>query len=78
MLVKSLTYYDWKGKLSNGYYETNRKRERLRKIYKEKLRQAAADTPDAYLHELAAMFDCTPQAVFYMLIKLNITLKKRA
>ena len=60
------------------YYETNQKRERSRKIDKEKLRQAVADTPDAYLHELAALFNCTPQAVFYMLIKLNITLKKRS
>lgn len=75
--IPPVTYYDWKEKLSNGYYETNTKRERSRKINREKLKQAVADTPDAYLHELAALFDCTPQAVFYMLIKLNITLKKR-
>ena len=76
--IPPITYYDWKEKLSNGYYETKLKRERSRKIDKEKLRQAVADKPDAYLHELAAQFGCTPQAVFYMLIKLNITLKKRA
>jgi transposase len=76
--IPPITYYDWKEKLSNGYYETKQKRERSRKINKEKLRQAVADTPDAYLYELAALFDCTPQAVFYMLIKLDITLKKRA
>ena len=75
--IPPITYYNWKEKISNGYYETEQKRERSRKIDKEKLRQAVADTPDAYLHELATMFDCTPQAVFYMLIKLNITLKKR-
>jgi len=75
--IPPITYYDWKEKLSNGYYETKPKRERSRKIDREKLRQAVADTPDAYLHELAAQFDCTPQAVFYMLIKLKITLKKR-
>ena len=75
--IPPITYYDWKEKLSSGYYETQPKRERTRKIDKEKLRQAVADTPDAYLHELAALFGCTPQAVFYMRIKLNITLKKR-
>jgi len=76
--IPPITYYDWKEKFSNGYYETKPKRERSRKIDKEKLKQAVADTPDAYLYELAALFDCTPQAVFYMLIKLDITLKKRA
>jgi len=75
--IPPITYYDWKEKLSTGYYETKPKVERSRKIDKEKLRQAVADNPDAYLHELAAMFGCTPQAVFYMLIKLKITLKKR-
>jgi len=71
------TYYLWEEKLANGYYETKPKRERLRKIDKEKLKQAVAEKPDAYLHELAQQFSCTSQAVFYMLRKLNITLKKR-
>jgi len=75
--IPPITYYDWQEKLSNEYYETKPTRERSRKIDKEKLRQAVADTPDAYLHALAALFDCTPQAVFYMLIKRNSTLKKR-
>ena len=46
------------------------------KIDREKLRQAVAEKPDAYLRELAKQFDCTAQAVFYMLGKLGITLKK--
>ena len=75
--IPPITYYDWKEKLSSGYYQARPKRERLRKIDREKLRQAVADAPDAYLHELAALFGCTPQAVFYMLAKLKITLKKR-
>jgi hypothetical protein len=33
--------------------------------------------PNAYLYELAALFDCSTQAIFYMLKKMNITLKKR-
>jgi len=52
------------------------KRTRKRKIDREKLRQAVAEKPDAYLRELAEQFACTEQAVFYMLRNLGITLKK--
>ena len=52
------------------------KRTRKRKIDREKLRQAVAEKPDAYLRELAEQFACTEQAVFYMLRKLDITLKE--
>jgi transposase len=72
------TYCLWKRKLETGYCEIKKpKQERRRKIDKEPLRKAAADKPDAHLHELAVLFDCAPQAIFYMLAKLNITLKKR-
>jgi transposase len=74
--ISSATYYDWKKKLGNGYYDIKIKRERQRKIDKEKLKQAVAEKPDAYLYELAEQFNCTPQAVFYMLRKLHVTLKK--
>jgi transposase-like protein len=70
------TYYDWKQKFAEGYYDRKVKRQRKRKIDREKLRQAVAERPDAYLRELAKQFDCTAQAVFYMLGKLGITLKK--
>jgi hypothetical protein len=70
------TYYQWKEKLENGYYGIKIKRERSRKIDREKLKQAVAENPGAYLHELAQPFGCTPQAVFSMLAKLEITLKK--
>jgi len=62
--------------LPRGYYDRKVKRQRNRKIDREKLRQAVAEKPDAYLRELAKQFDCTAQAVFYMLRKLGITLKK--
>jgi len=71
------TYYDWQEKLESGYYETNIKRERSRKIDREKLKEAIEKNPDAYLYELAEPFGCTPQAIFYMLESMNITLKKR-
>jgi transposase len=71
------TYYQWKRKLENGYYEQDIVRERRRKIDKKELQQALAEKPDAYLRELAERFNCTETAVFYALEKLNITRKKR-
>ena len=75
--IPPATYYDWKEKLKNGYYDTKRTVARSRKIDRQKLKQAVEEKPDAYLHELAEPFGCTPQAVFYMLEKLQITYKKR-
>jgi len=74
--ISAETYYQWKEKLENGYDGTKVFRERNRKIDKEKLKKAVEENPDAYLHELAGLFDCSPQAVFLMLEKLNITRKK--
>ena len=72
------TFYQWVNKLESGYYDMEKpKQERNRKINKEMLKKAVAETPDAFLYELAARFNCSPQAVFSMLQKLNITLKKR-
>jgi len=72
------TFYQWKERLENGYYQAPKvRKERSRKIDKEKLRQAVQENPDFYLYELAEPFGCTPQAVFYMLQNLHITLKKR-
>ena len=62
--------------MKRGYYEIKIKRERSRKIDREKLKQAVAENHGAYLYELAQPFGCTPQAVFSMLGKLKITLKK--
>ena len=75
--IPSETYYDWKEKLGNGYYQTKVKQERKRKIDKEALKRAVAEKPDAYLKELAEPFNCTAAAVFYALENLNMTRKKR-
>ena len=75
--IPNQTYCLWKMNLASGYYETKGKQERKRKIDKEQLKQAAADRPDAYLHELAAPFDCTGQAVSSALKNMRITRKKR-
>jgi transposase len=70
------TYYLWKEKLENGYNGVKVFRGRERKIDKEELKRAVQEKPDAYLYELAAQFNCTPQAVFLMLERLKITRKK--
>lgn len=50
---------------------------RKRKIDLELLKQEVERNPDAYLKELAVLFNCTPQAIFYALKKLRITYKKK-
>lgn len=70
------TYYIWKEKLKNGYTGEKIFRERRRKIDKELLKQTIAENPDLFLYELAEMFGCSVQAVFYALEKLDITRKK--
>ena len=75
--IPSETYYDWKKKLEDGYYDVEIKRERRRKIDKDVLRQAVALNPDAHPNEPAGQFGRTGTAVFYALEKLNITRKKR-
>ena len=76
--IPNQTYYLWKRNLESGYYQSKGKTERKRKIDKEHLAQAVAERPDAYLKELADLFDCTGQAVSSALKKMGITLKKRA
>ena len=76
--IPNQSYYSWKRKrnLQSGYYEAKGKQERKRKIDKERLKQAVADRPDAYLHEPATPFDCSGQAVCAALKNMGITLKK--
>ena len=75
--ILNQTYYLWKEKLESGYYATKGKQKRKRKIDKEKLAQAVADKPDAYLHELADLFGCSGQAVSSALKNIGMTRKKR-
>jgi hypothetical protein len=76
--IPAETFYQWENRLASGYYDVERpKQERNRKIDKELLKKAVIENPYAFLDELAVLFSCTPQAVFSMLQKLNITIKKR-
>ena len=76
--IKSKTYYDWKKLLKeSGSLKFRNAKTRRRKIDKDKLRQAVEEKSDAYLSELAELFDCSEQAIFYALKKMKITYKKR-
>ena len=70
------TYYEWEKEYDAGFPEKP-KRTCEKKINKEALRQAVEERPDSELSELAEPFNCTPQAVFYALERMGITLKKR-
>ena len=61
------------GGLKPQYRET-----RSSKIDMEKLKQALERKPDAYLSELAALFGCSDQAIFYALKRLKVTVKKNS
>ena len=77
--IPSVTYYDWKEKLENGFaFGTKAKGERRRKIDKAALEQAVAMNPDAFLRELAEQFNCTPVAIHYALENMAITRKKNS
>jgi transposase len=75
--VTRQTYYNWlKLEEETGSLKKRNADSRNRKIDAQKLKQAVEEKPDAYLSELAELFGCTPQAVFYALKKLKITYKK--
>ena len=75
--IPNQSYYTWKKNLQSGYYESKGKQQRKRKTDKGTLKQEAAKRPDAYLYELADLFDCSGQAVSLALKNMGITLKKR-
>jgi transposase len=75
--ITSQTYYNWLNlKENTGTLEVRKVKHRIRKIDLEKLEQVVKEQPDAYLSEIAATFNCTPQAVFYALKRNKITYKK--
>jgi transposase len=75
--ISSATYYDWSKKLQSDFeFGVKAKLQRNRKIDKAALKQAVAQNPDAFLKEYAEQFNCTPSAVYYALVNLNITRKK--
>lgn len=75
--IPAETYYRWANEYDNGFKKPDAPRTRSRKIDRELLKQAIEEKPDSYLRELAELFDCSPTAIYYMLEKMDITLKKR-
>lgn len=70
------TFYEWEKEYDAGFPDKP-KRTYEKKINKEALKRAISERPDSELAELAEAFACTPQAVFYALKRMGITLKKR-
>jgi transposase len=70
------TYYEWEKEYDAGFPE-KQKRTCKKKIDKNVLQQMVMERPDSELAELAEPFNCTPQAIFYALKRMKITLKKR-
>ena len=63
--IRPATLLRWRKKLEEtGSLEPQYRKTRKRKIDLGKLQQAVEEKPDAYLSELAKLFDCTEQAVF--------------
>jgi transposase len=71
--------YEWlRHKEKTGSLKASYPARRTRKIDLDKLKQAVERKHDAYLYELAKQFNCTEQAIFYALKKINVTLKKNS
>lgn len=70
------TFYEWEKEYDAGFPE-KQKRTYKKRIDKEMLKQAVEEHPDSELSELANLFSCTPQAVFYALKRMKITRKKK-
>jgi transposase len=78
--ISSSTYYKWvKYKEEFGSYVPPKKGKQTRKgkIDPDKLVSAYEEKPDAYLREIALLFDCSAEAVRKRLKTLKLTLKKR-
>ena len=72
------TIRKWEKQLrEEGNFNRRPIKRRFRKIDPQKLKDYVAENPDAYLREIAANFDCWPNAVRKALHRLKITRKKR-
>jgi transposase len=66
------------GDIKAQHHRSGRKKV-ITDAHRERLRQMVADQPDITLEELrdAIGLDCTVQAIFYALKRMDLTLKKR-
>ena len=76
--VSVTTIYNWENQLKKeGNLKKHPVKRSFRKIDPEKLKEYVQAKPDAYLREIAVIFDCSSTAIRKSLKKLNITRKKR-
>ncbi len=78
--ISSSTYYEWVSyKETTGHYAPPKmvKSTRKRKIDPIALAKAVEEKPDAFLRELALLFDCSINAIHKRLKEQKITYKKR-
>lgn len=77
--VSPSTIKEWlKQYRESGHLEKKELKRRHKKIDPEKLKEYVANTPDAYLQEIADEFGCDESSVRKALKKLKITRKKRS
>jgi transposase len=75
--VGTTTIKRWKRlRAESGSLEHRTHKRTCSKICPDRLVAYISEHPDSFLIEIAAIFNCTPQAVFYALKRLGITRKK--
>ena len=76
--VSVTTIYKWENQLKReGHLKKHPVSRSFKKIAPEKLREYVNANPEAYLREIAVIFNCSSTAIRKALKKLNITRKKR-
>lgn len=77
--VGTTTIKEWKKlRAETGGLEHRPHKRKSSKICSDRLVAYINEHPDSFLIEIAEVFNCTPQAVFYALKRLGITRKKNA
>lgn len=75
--ISRSTLYAWIKKQEQGDLSCQSGGSRGFKVDRDKLKTYVEQNPDAYLHEIATVFDCGTSTIFYALQSLGITHKKR-
>jgi transposase len=75
--IGTTTIKEWKKlRAETGSLNTRPHERKNTKIDSDRLVSYINEHPDSYLFEIAEVFNCTAQAVFYALKRLGITRKK--
>lgn len=75
--ITARTLQNWKNKLIHtGTVEQLKRKTSWRKVFPELLEEYVKQHPDAFLKEIAEVFDCSDVAILYALRRLKYTRKK--